>query len=227
MPKPIRKTEFVTVRKIPESGYHVVGSGETIYRIAKMYDMNIIDLVEINRMKDLDLKRGEKLYLIVTDQKEEIITKDVTTHDESVSEKVVKKEEVKIDKKELQSRKDIILPIKGKVTSEFGIRDGKPHKGIDIASAIGSPIFAVLDGKAVFAGSQRGYGNVVILEHSKNVMTVYAHNEANLVRIGEKVEQGQPIATLGDTGTTSGPHLHFEYRIKGKAVDPRKILPEF
>ena len=56
-------------------------------------------------------------------------------------------------------------------------------------------------------------------------MTIYAHNETNLVRLGEKVKQGQPIATVGETGTTSGPHLHFEYRVKGKAINPRDVLP--
>jgi murein DD-endopeptidase MepM/ murein hydrolase activator NlpD len=66
---------------------------------------------------------------------------------------------------------------------------------------------------------------VVILEHDDYVMTVYAHNETNLVRLGEIVKQGQPIATLGNTGSTDGPHLHFEYRVQGKAIDPRQVLP--
>ena len=68
-------------------------------------------------------------------------------------------------------------------------------------------------------------GNVIILEHKDHTMTVYAHNEANLVRLEEKVDKGQPIATVGQTGTASGPHLHFEYRINGKAINPREVLP--
>ena len=99
------------------------------------------------------------------------------------------------------------------------------HKGIDIAASIGEPVYAVLNGTVAFAGTQRGYGNVIILEHKGYVMTIYAHNETNLVRLGEKVKQGQPIATIGETGTTSGPHLHFEYRVKGKAINPRDVLP--
>lgn len=132
-------------------------------------------------------------------------------------------EKVKVRQK--RSPTGLIIPIQGKITSEFGMRNGRPHKGIDISAAVGEPICAVSDGKVVYAGSQRGYGNVVILEHDDYVMTVYAHNEANLVRPGETVKQGQPIATLGNTGTTSGPHLHFEYRVQGKALNPRQVLP--
>ena len=119
----------------------------------------------------------------------------------------------------------LAIPLIGTVTSEFGLRDGRPHKGIDIASDKGDPIHAALKGKVVYSGTQRGYGNVIILEHDDNTMTVYAHNEANLVRLDEIVNKGQPIATVGQTGTASGPHLHFEYRIKGKAINPREVLP--
>lgn len=122
-------------------------------------------------------------------------------------------------------KSDLIVPVQGIVTSEFGNRNGMVHKGVDISTSIGEPVYAVLNGTVAFAGTQRGYGNVIILEHKSYVMTIYAHNETNLVRLSEKVKQGQPIATIGETGTTSGPHLHFEYRVKGKAINPRDILP--
>ena len=67
----------------------------------------------------------------------------------------------------------------------------------------------------------------VILEHDNLTMTVYAHNESNLVRLGEKVKKGQPIATVGQTGNATAPHLHFEYRVEGKAINPREVLPQF
>jgi len=107
------------------------------------------------------------------------------------------------------------------------MRDGKPHKGIDVAAEIGAPIHAAMSGKVVYVGTQRGYGNVIILEHENYVMTVYAHNETNLVRLDDIVNSGQPIATVGETGTTTGPHLHFEYRVQGRAVNPREIFPDF
>jgi murein DD-endopeptidase MepM/ murein hydrolase activator NlpD len=118
------------------------------------------------------------------------------------------------------------LPVVGKVTSEFGLRNGRPHKGIDIANKKGTPILAAMAGKVAYSGRQRGYGNVIILEHANSVMTVYAHNETNLVRVDELVKKGQPIATLGSSGVSSGPHLHFEYREQGRAINPRDILPQ-
>ncbi|MGC9361975.1 MAG: M23 family metallopeptidase, partial [Candidatus Syntrophosphaera sp.] len=89
----------------------------------------------------------------------------------------------------------------------------------------GTPVKAVLDGVVVFSGVQGGYGNVVVLEHPDFVMTVYAHNEKNLVKVDDEVKQGDEIATMGSTGQTTGSHLHFEYRLKGKAINPRKVLP--
>jgi len=76
----------------------------------------------------------------------------------------------------------------------------------------------------VFAGVQGNYGNVIVIEHPDFVMTVYAHNDANLVKVNDSVKRGQIIAHLGSTGNATGPHLHFEYRIKGKAINPRKVL---
>ncbi len=117
------------------------------------------------------------------------------------------------------------LPVEGgRVVSNFGNQGVVMNKGIDIAGKDGQPVNAVLAGKVIFAGEQRGYGNVIVLEHEKFVMTVYAHNKTNLVRSGDKVSAGQPIAKLGETGRVDSPQLHFEYRVKGKAVDPRKVL---
>ena len=117
------------------------------------------------------------------------------------------------------------MPVDGKVWSEYGLRNGRPHKGIDIGAKQGTPIYAVLDGTVVYSGVQGAYGNVVVVEHPDFVMTVYAHNEKNLVSVNEKVKQGQQIATVGATGNARGAHVRFEYRLKGKAINPRKVLP--
>ncbi|MCB5230130.1 MAG: M23 family metallopeptidase, partial [Candidatus Cloacimonas sp.] len=69
--------------------------------------------------------------------------------------------------------------------------------------------------------------NVVLLEHANFIITVYAHNERNLVRLGDSVKKGQPIATVGQTGNATTPHLHFEYRVKGKAINPRNVIGSF
>ncbi len=224
-PKPAGKHEFVTVRKIPKTGYHLVRQKESIHRIAKMYDLSVFDILDFNDLNTFSLKAGMKLWLISREpktvtQESKKITKPLAIDME------IKKEIKKPGQKIIHTKKDLFIPANGTVTSEFGIRNGRPHKGIDIAGSVGDPIYAALNGKVAYVGTQRGYGNVVILEHDNYIMTVYAHNETNLVRLGETVKRGQPIATLGKTGTTTGPHLHFEYRIKGKAINPREVLPE-
>lgn len=217
-PKPTQKSEFVTVRAIPKRGFHLVKQKESIHRIAKMYDLGVLDLLDYNNIHSYDLKPGRKIWLVPG-----------KTETASIKTKTIKEYPVyEKPRKDFQITKklDLFLPVKGIVTSEFGLRDGRPHRGIDISAQVGEPIYACLDGKVAYVGTQRGYGNVIILEHENYVMSVYAHNEANLVRLGEEVRRGQPIATLGKTGTTSGPHLHFEYRIRGKAINPREVLPD-
>ena len=114
----------------------------------------------------------------------------------------------------------------GRIISNFGKNGVTINKGVNIAGKQGEAVKAALGGKVIFAGEQRGYGNVIVVEHEKFVMTVYAHNKANLVRSGDKVVAGQPIAKLGKSGRVDTPQLHFEYRVKGKAVDPRKVLSQ-
>ena len=115
----------------------------------------------------------------------------------------------------------------GIVSSEFGRRWKKPHEGLDIAADEGEPVFASAAGEVLYADSRmRGYGNVVILRHDSSMTTLYAHNEALKVHLGDKVEQGQVIALLGSTGHSTGPHVHFEMRKSNVAQDPRRILPK-
>lgn len=227
-PKPTFKSEFVTVRSIPKSKIHTVKKKESIQRISKMYDIAIIDLIDINSLTSLELHKGQKLQLEANASSSRIEPADSSQPKETASKKpkITKTEsnQTKPPEKNPQPTSDFIAPVQGTLTSAFGLRNGRPHKGVDIAAASGSPILASNSGKVVFSGTQRGYGNVVIIEHPGFVMTVYAHNESNLVRIGETVNKSQPIATVGETGTASGPHLHFEYRKKGKAVDPQTII---
>jgi len=119
----------------------------------------------------------------------------------------------------------LIWPCQGQITSRFGKRNGKPHHGVDIASQVGSPIKSVLDGEVAYSDWQRGYGNVLILKHNKGLMTVYAHNKKNYVEKGDKVLKGETIALMGNTGNSTGPHLHFEVRFHGRAMNPENFLP--
>ncbi|HEY9669507.1 MAG TPA: peptidoglycan DD-metalloendopeptidase family protein, partial [Coleofasciculaceae cyanobacterium] len=121
-----------------------------------------------------------------------------------------------------------IWPTKGVLTSGYGRRWGRMHKGIDIANAVGTPIVAVAPGVVVSAGwNSGGYGNLVEVQHPDGSITLYAHNNRILVRRGQAVEQGQQISEMGSTGYSTGPHLHFEVHPSGRgAVNPIAYLPK-
>lgn len=119
-------------------------------------------------------------------------------------------------------------PAQGTLTSGWGWRWGRMHKGIDIAAPIGTPIMAAAPGEVIFAGwNSGGYGNLVKLRHSDGSVTFYAHNNRILVNSGQRVTQGQLIAEMGTTGRSTGPHLHFEIRPNGStATNPMALLPQ-
>lgn len=187
---------------------YIVQRGDTLYRIATNNGITVDDLKRRNNLSSNEISVGQRLYIVGTPSgRPPVRTPQVT---ESESGKL---------------RNDLIMPIEGRVSSRYGIRNGRPHKGVDISARTGTPIYAVLDGTVVYSGTQGGYGNVVVLEHPDFVMTIYAHNERNLVSVGDVVRQGQQIATVGTTGSTTGSHVHFEYRIKGKPINPNRVLP--
>jgi murein DD-endopeptidase MepM/ murein hydrolase activator NlpD len=119
-------------------------------------------------------------------------------------------------------------PARGVLTSGYGWRWGRMHKGVDIAAPIGTPIMAAAPGEVVSAGwNSGGYGNLVKVKHADGSLTLYAHNSKILVRQGQMVEQGEQIAEMGSTGFSTGPHLHFEIHPNGqKAVNPMAYLPK-
>ncbi len=122
------------------------------------------------------------------------------------------------------SASGLIWPLDGVVTSGFGTRWGRMHEGIDIATSTGAPIWAAAAGTVIHAGWLGGYGNLVVLDHGNGLATAYAHCSAILVGIGQTVIQGETIALVGSTGHSTGPHLHFEVRVNGVAVDPLLYL---
>ena len=118
-----------------------------------------------------------------------------------------------------------IWPAQGVLTSGYGWRWGRLHRGIDIAAPIGTPVVAAASGEVINAGWHSGYGNLVKLEHLDGSFTVYGHNHRILVTHGQKVDQGQQIAEMGNTGRSTGSHLHFEIHGKDKAaIDPLALL---
>lgn len=113
---------------------------------------------------------------------------------------------------------------RGVITSPFGIRWGRRHTGIDIGMPTGTTVKAADGGKVVYSGYKGGYGNCIIIDHGGNIETLYAHNSKLLVKKGDKVFKGQTIAKSGNTGNSTGPHLHFEVRKNGTPVNPIKYV---
>jgi murein DD-endopeptidase MepM/ murein hydrolase activator NlpD len=120
------------------------------------------------------------------------------------------------------SASGLIWPVSGPVVSGFGLRWGRMHNGLDIAVGYGTPVAASASGNVIFAGWMGGYGNFVIVDHGGGLSTAYAHLSS--ISAGGSVSQGQVVGYVGCTGHCFGPHLHFEVRVNGSAVDPLGYL---
>jgi murein DD-endopeptidase MepM/ murein hydrolase activator NlpD len=124
----------------------------------------------------------------------------------------------------------LAMPVEGRLTSRFGPRTHpitgqlRPHNGIDIAAPTGMSIRAAAGGTVSFAGPRGGYGNTVVVDHPDGTQTLYAHAHTIGVRTGDSISPGQAIATVGSTGQSTAPHLHFELRRQGEPVDPAPYL---
>jgi murein DD-endopeptidase MepM/ murein hydrolase activator NlpD len=122
------------------------------------------------------------------------------------------------------------LPVDGRISSNFGWRsdpftgEQKFHAGIDIAAPSGKEIYPINSGRVIFSGATQGYGNTVVIDHGDGCVSKYGHNLTNLVSIGDKVDPGQAIALVGNTGKSTGPHLHFEVQLQGERVNPQDLV---
>jgi murein DD-endopeptidase MepM/ murein hydrolase activator NlpD len=127
-----------------------------------------------------------------------------------------------------------IMPTQGWLTSAFtSMREhpilhiARPHEGIDVSAPMGSPIEAPAAGRVLSAGWESGYGNVVTIDHGYGIVTKFAHASKLFVRTGQRVDRGQRIALVGNSGLATGPHLHYEVHVNGRPVDPlHYVLPE-
>lgn len=121
-------------------------------------------------------------------------------------------------------------PVKGWISSNFGYRRSQFtnqrefHSGIDIVAREGTPIFAPADGVVIRAGREAGYGKFLEIRHMQGIVTKFAHNSVNLMKVGQRVKRGDVIAKVGSTGRSTGPHLHYEVRINGVAINPRLYI---
>ncbi len=209
-----------------------VKSGDTVYAIAKRFGVSPQRILEANNIKNpRGLAVGQTLKVPIPD-------------DETISSSKSKASDIKNVAPDQNSVKTIKLtaakkyvgrlywPVKnGSLSSRFGRRWFSFHEGIDVSAEEGEPIYAAHDAVVAYSGSGiSGYGNLVILK-GDYIMTVYGHNSRNRVDVGERVSRGEKIAEVGSTGKSTGPHLHFETRIKDSsggnvAVDPLAFFPQ-
>jgi murein DD-endopeptidase MepM/ murein hydrolase activator NlpD len=127
-----------------------------------------------------------------------------------------------------------IMPTTGWLSSQFSLSRfhpllhvNRPHEGIDLAAPMGAPIIAPASGRVISVGNEPGYGNTFQIDHGNGIITKFAHCSRIVVHVGQRVTRGQLIATVGNTGLATGPHLHYEVHVNGKPVDPLKyVLPD-
>jgi lipoprotein NlpD len=209
--------------------YHRVRPGETLYRISKAYGVSVERLATVNHLKDPSrIEVGQRLLIPGAGHEVpvDIVTPKETRRHHDLPNGFEAKPGRSDDPPPAYVRGLFAWPVaSGSVTSGFGPRGRGFHDGIDIAAAVGTAVIAAADGEVIYADSLPGYGNVVILRHRDGYATVYAHNRKNLVREGTKVRRGQEIATLGDSGRTTGANLHFEVRQDNVARNPLYFLP--
>jgi murein DD-endopeptidase MepM/ murein hydrolase activator NlpD len=132
-----------------------------------------------------------------------------------------------IDARAIAKKHPLIWPVEGWVSAEFREPRGSegPHTGIDLVAARGAPVVAAAEGRVAVAGSDPEYGRVIVIDHGGGFVTLYGHNAELTVRPGDTVARGQRIASVGSTGRSTAPHLHFEVHHDGYALDPRHFLP--
>lgn len=197
--------------------YHVVRKGENLYRIAKRYHVSVGALAKANHISTrTPIEIGQRLYIPSPSRYRK-------------SKRGRKKPRPKTASRRSKPIGSIALswPLKKyTITSKYGIRAGKKHDGVDLAAPKGTIIHASAGGRVIFSGDgPTGYGLIVIIKHEKGFITVYGHNNKNLVRKGAWVAKGQSIATVGKSGRATGYHCHFEVRANRKPVNPLSYLP--
>jgi LysM repeat protein len=196
--------------KIPAnpSTTYVVAPGDTLSKVAELCEVSLGELVDANQDQDPNsLEVGDCLRIPSRGDAGKVINNTAVE----------------------PSRGRIIAgtlswPVNGEISSSYGIRKNGFHHGIDIVAKKGTPIHAAAAGIVSFVGWKSVYGRTIVIDHSDGKQTLYAHTQSYLVKKGDKVDRGEEIATVGLTGVTTGPHVHFEVRYGNKCYNPLEYL---
>ncbi|MFC1567962.1 LysM peptidoglycan-binding domain-containing M23 family metallopeptidase [Pseudomonadota bacterium] len=229
------KQSSSTQKKSTSYSTYRVRKGDTLYSIGKRFGVDHKLLARRNHIGwPYTIYVGQQLSLTRTAAKPQYMPIPRTKTKPAVTRKSTKSAKKAVAKKSVPSHRRPAIngsvklrwPLKAKVTSRFGRRGSRMHDGIDIGAKEGTPIYAAASGEVVYSDQRlSGYGKLIIIRHSSDMFTAYAHNQRNLVRKGNRVKAGDVIARVGKTGRASGPHLHFEVRRGSTPVDPLVYLP--
>lgn len=212
--------------------YDIAVENETIESVdTKEEAEEIVEKLKEEKTEEVNLSIIEKY----TQKVENVETTEVevakTNITEKVNQKVQELQEQKEEQKRLDSIPDIngiklaVQPISGTITSRYGVSSRirkSTHTGLDIAASSGTPIKVMAEGTVTCASYQGSYGNLVKIDHGNGVETWYGHTSKMYVKVGQKVNAGDVIASVGSTGNSTGPHLHLEIRLNGNHVNPQK-----
>jgi len=197
---------------------HIVKPGENLYRIGKAYDVSFEELAKANRLRDArQIYVGQRLLIPGASRQlpvDTIAPAEAAPHSHGPLPPMG------------HDGEPLLWPVNGRINSRYGPRGSTFHDGIDIAALEGTPIQAIEEGEVIYSDQLRGYGNMVIVRHQGGIVSVYAHNQINLVREGQQVDKGEVLAKVGSTGRVTGPHLHFEIRKNNATQDPLLYLPQ-
>ncbi len=221
---------------IPKPRVHVVARDDTVYGISRRYRVDMAELVRLNGI-------GPP-YTITPGQR---LTLPGATPAKAAAPAVAKAEPGQVVPQRSPGRAaapqsaqhsaaipspppraggQFLWPVQGRIVSTYGAKGGGLHNdGVNIAAARGTPVLAADNGVVAYVGNElRGFGNLLLIKHADGWVTAYAHTEGLMVRRGQTVRRGQPIARVGSSGNVSQPQLHFEVRKGTKAVDPTRVL---
>ncbi|MFM8454256.1 MAG: peptidoglycan DD-metalloendopeptidase family protein [Gammaproteobacteria bacterium] len=215
----------------PRNGIHVVQNGESLFGVCFRYGYDYLEVARLNNIPaPYVIKVGQKLYF--SPKKSEPIKQNQVSQASKAKPHTPSKtlglfnfggfgsNSSNSSNDKIEAAKNNFIaswPLRGKIVRKF---DGNQNKGIDIANKIGSPIAACEEGTVMYSGNGlKDYGNLIIIKHSNDYMSTYAHNQTLNVREGDKVHKGQIIATMGEQAI-----LHFEIRYKGEPIEPTRHL---
>jgi murein DD-endopeptidase MepM/ murein hydrolase activator NlpD len=192
----------------PDGVHHTLLPGETLWRVSRSYGVPVATIARANAIADVHrIPAGTRLFIPGGRHRRGALPDGgQVAHAPGAG-------------------LEFAWPLAGRVTSRFGGRRG--HDGIDVSAARGTLVRAAEAGEVVYSGSGfADYGNLVVVRHSRDFATAYAHNRRNRVARGQRVAKGDVIAEVGTTGNASGPHLHFEVRHRDRPTDPLRYLPQ-